>query len=253
MKELGTIILFLSIVNQNHYPFEPGEHLVYEVSYFGITAGYITLDYNGERGENGRIIMEFTGKAETSKFFSTFYRVEDIIRLYMDRDTFRPLKVVLDLKEGRKKRTEEITYDFKKMECIYTKKGKTYITPIPDGTQDSFAALYYYRTFNPQVSNPVSFDVYSSKKVWTLEANIINREILKTPVGEFNSFVVKPQTRFDGVLQAKGDVYMWFSDDDKRLPLKFEAKIKLGTLEGVLVEYKLRGGGEEKEVLHDNK
>ncbi len=245
MKEISTLILFLSVMNQNHYPFERGEHLVYEVSYFGITAGYITLDYNGEREENGRIIMEFTGKAETSKFFSTFYSVKDIIRLYMVKDTFRPLKVELDLKEGRKKRIEEITYDFEKKECIYSKKGKTYITQISDKTQDSFAALYYYRTFNPLVSNPVSFEVYGSKKVWTLEANIINRELLKTPVGEFNSFVVKPETRFEGVLQAKGDVYMWFSDDDKRLPLKFEAKIKLGTLQGILVEYKLKDGGEK--------
>lgn len=245
MKEIGALIFFLSVMNQNHYPFAPGEHLVYEISYFGITAGYITLDYNGEREDNGKIIMEFTGTAETSGFFSTFFRVKDIIRLYMDKNTFRPLKVELNLREGRRKRTEEIIYDFEKKECNYFRKGKVYTTQIPEDIQDSFASLYYYRMFLSDENNMVSFNVYGSKRVWTLEAGIINREVLKTPVGNFNSFVVKPQTRFEGVLQAKGDVYMWFSDDDKRLPLKFEAKIKLGTLHGVLVEYKLKEGGEK--------
>ncbi len=98
--------------------------------------------------------------------------------------------------------------------------------------------------FTPD-NGTVAFNVYGSRKVWTLEANIIRREVLNTPVGSFNSFVVKPQTRFEGILQAKGDVYMWFSDDEKRLPLKFEAKIKLGSLKGILVEYRLKEGGEK--------
>jgi hypothetical protein len=249
MKELGALIFFLSALNQGQFPFEQGEHLVYEVSYFGITAGYITLDYSGEREVNGKIIMEFVGTAETSKFFSTFFRVKDVIHLYMDKNMFRPIRVELNLREGKKKRTEEIVYDFEKMECNYYRKGKIYTTPIPENVQDSFASLYYYRMLVPNGdndgNNAVSFNVYGSKKVWTLEAGIINREVLKTPVGEFKSFVIKPQTKFEGVLQAKGDVYMWFSDDDKRLPLKFEAQIKLGTLQGILVEYKLKDGGEK--------
>ncbi len=117
MKETGALVVFLLSLEMNHYPFAPGEHLVYEVSYFGVTAGYITLDYNGEREENGRIIMEFTGVAETSKVFSTFFRVKDTIRLFMDKNLFRPIRVELDLIEGRRKRREEILYNFKKKEC----------------------------------------------------------------------------------------------------------------------------------------
>ncbi len=244
MKEIGALLLFLTSLNHNHYPFAPGEHLVYEVSYFGISAGYITLDYNGEKEEDGRIIMEFRGVAETSKFFSTFFKVRDTINLYMDKNLFKPIRVELDLIEGRRRRTEKIVYDFEKKECNYFRKGKNYITPIPEDVQDSFASLYYYRMFASD-NNNIAFNVYGSRKVWTLETNIIKREVLKTPVGNFNSFVVKPQTRFEGILQAKGDVYIWFSDDERRLPLKFEAKIKLGTLKGVLVEYRLKEGEEK--------
>lgn len=231
-----TMLLFFAEINQ--FPFEPGEHLVYEVSYFGITAGYITLEYNGVKNIDTRDVLEFRGIAETSKFFSTFYRVKDEITLYMTKDSFKPIKVVLKLREGRRKRNEEIIYDHENGLCRYYKKGRVIETPIPPDTQDSFASLYYFRMISTD-GDRVSFNVYGSKKVWTLEADVIRREVLNTPVGTFNTIVVRPQTRFEGVLQERGDVYMWFSDDLKRIPLRFEAKIKLGTLQGILVEYKL--------------
>lgn len=243
MNIVSSAILIFSVFSQ--YPFESGEHLVYEVSYFGITAGYITLDYIGETELDGRKVIEFQGIAETSKFFSTFYKVKDVIQLFMEKDSFKPIKVKLNLREGKKKREEEIVYDFEKNECRYFKKGKIHVTRISPDTQDSFAGLYYYRILSRNGDNPVSFNVYGSKKVWTLEAGVVGREQLKTPVGDFNSYLVKPVTSFEGALQAKGDVYIWFSDDERRLPLKFSAKIKIGSLEGMLVEYRLKDGSEK--------
>jgi len=240
MRGVGEIVFLVTALTQSPYPFEPGEHLVYEVSYYGITAGYITLDYTGTKEMDGKVVLEFTGIAETSKFFSTFYRVKDVIYLYMDSESFKPIKVVLDLNEGKRKREEQIIYDFGRNECRYYKKNKEYVTSITPDTQDSFASLYFYRIISRDNGNFVSFNVYGSRKVWTLEATAVKKETLKTPVGEFDSIVVRPRTRFEGILQEKGNVYMWFTDDEKRLPLKFEAKIKLGTLQGVLVEYKLR-------------
>ena len=224
------------------HPFLPGEKLVYEISYFGIAAGYITLEYEGDINMDGEVMIKIKGIVKTSKFFSLFYNIEDIVDLYAFRSSFKPYRINLNLKEGGKKKEENILYDYSSGECVHSRKGKVYRTPVPPEIQDAFSSIYYFRKFLPQEQNVVTFNVYSSRKVWTLEAPIISRETLNTPVGEFKSFMIKPVTRFEGILQAKGDVIIWFSDDEKRIPLKLSAKIKLGSLEGNLMEYRLRTG-----------
>ena len=48
---------------------------------------------------------------------------------------------------------------------------------------------------------------------------------------------VKAETHYPGVLKKKGDIVFWFSNDENRALLKFEAKVKIGAVTGEIKEF----------------
>ncbi|MBI5756229.1 MAG: DUF3108 domain-containing protein, partial [Nitrospirae bacterium] len=58
------------------------------------------------------------------------------------------------------------------------------------------------------------------------------------PVGVFNTIQIKPILKFEGIFQRKGDVYIWLTDDNRKMPVKMRSKILIGSISADLVEYK---------------
>ena len=55
------------------------------------------------------------------------------------------------------------------------------------------------------------------------------------------------ETHYPGVLEKKGDINFWFSADKDKKLLKFDAKVKIGTITGDLIEY--RSGNTETAAI----
>ena len=70
--------------------------------------------------------------------------------------------------------------------------------------------------------------------------NVVRREVLDTPLGKKMCIVVRPQTRFGGVMkQENGDSFFWLTDDDRRFVARFEAQVKVGSVAGCLKHVEL--------------
>ncbi|MCK4262394.1 DUF3108 domain-containing protein, partial [bacterium] len=50
------------------------------------------------------------------------------------------------------------------------------------------------------------------------------------------------QVRLGGILKEKGDIYIWLTDDERRIPVLIKAKVVIGTLNMVLVDKDLGDG-----------
>ncbi len=61
---------------------------------------------------------------------------------------------------------------------------------------------------------------------------------MNTIFGRIPTIVVRPTLRVDGVPKPSGEIYIWLSDDDRRIILKLEAKVKIGTVIVWLREFK---------------
>jgi hypothetical protein len=48
--------------------------------------------------------------------------------------------------------------------------------------------------------------------------------------GGFDCLVIQPLLKFQSVFQQKGDVLIWISDDERRLPVKITSKIAIGSI-----------------------
>ena len=52
--------------------------------------------------------------------------------------------------------------------------------------------------------------------------------------GEFDTVVIKPLMKSEGIFNKKGDVYIWLTDDKKRVPVKLESKVAIGSITATL-------------------
>jgi hypothetical protein len=84
------------------------------------------------------------------------------------------------------------------------------------------------------VGKSVYVDVFDSRKLWNVEVQVLRRERIKTKLGEFDTLVIKPLMKSEGIFNRKGDVYIWLTDDKKRIPVKLESKVPIGSITATL-------------------
>jgi hypothetical protein len=220
-----------------------GEKLLFEITYFGMAAGDFTAEISGLKMVDSHLVYKIEGHATSSSVFSLFYRLNDSIESYLDYNGIFSHRFHLILDESRQSRDALELYDYDKLQTFYWNKwnhrdrgyseSKEYgeIQPL---SQDSVSALYYVRTVPLPDGAVLTFPVISEGKSWECIVTVVRREMVDSPMGRVRAVVVKPETKFQGVLQKRGDSFIWFTDDDRRIPIRLEAKVKIGTVVGTL-------------------
>jgi hypothetical protein len=121
-------------------------------------------------------------------------------------------------------------------------RQETYSTP--PGILDPLSSLYYVRTRQDFiVGKPIIIDVHDDAKSWAVEVQTISREKIKTSFGEFNTIKVKTYPKYEGVFQHKGEIYIWLTDDERKIPVLMRSEITIGSIVATLVAMQ---AGEEK-------
>ncbi len=49
-------------------------------------------------------------------------------------------------------------------------------------------------------------------------------------MGEVGTVIVKPALKSEGLFQSNGDILIWLTDDEKRIPVKVETKVPVGSV-----------------------
>ncbi len=212
-------------------PFNEGEELIYEISWFGISAGTGRLHVKDKIIKEGREMYHIAYYANSSELFSKFYKVEDMAETFMDTNGFFPWSFRLKVREGRNKRDVETIFDQIGHTAKFTKdKDEPKIVSVPSAVQDAFSSLYYLRTKNLKVGEKVVIDVFEDKRNWQVEVHVIKKERLKIYSGEIDTVLVKPLLKFEGIFKRKGDLYIWLTDDERKIPVQVKTKIIIGSV-----------------------
>ncbi len=86
------------------------------------------------------------------------------------------------------------------------------------------------------MGRPEYIDIFDSKKLWNTEVQVLRKERVRVPAGEFDTIVIKPLLKSEGVFMKKGEIYIWLTDDDKKIPVMIKSKVKIGNFKVKLVE-----------------
>lgn len=220
-------------------PIWVGEKLTYEVTYLGIRAGYLEIEALPYKMVEKRKVYYIKATATSSSVFSLVYRLEDTVETFIDFEGFYSHRFHLHQDESKQIRDSLELYDSEKRQSYWAntwdrkEKGysenKDYYPMIPF-PQDSLSSIYYLRSVPLEQGSVVEFPVMSEGKPLDAFVTVIKREKIDSPMGEIPAFKLKPEAATHGVLERKGDSFIWVSDDDRRFLLRVEAKVKIGSV-----------------------
>ncbi len=228
-------------------PFKVGEEVVLDISYFGVDAGELTIQTMPFVEVNGRRAYRFRSIARTVSVFEMFYKVDDVAETLVDYETLNPFSYTLDVKESKLLRDARALHNWQKGRMFFwdkkiTKDGgveeKKEDWEIPAYSQNIFSSLWYLRAFKLVPGKKLKFHMAHEGEVLLITMEVLRQEKLKTTEGELNTVVLRPSAEKNGHKKDIGNNLFWLTDDDRKLMVRLESKIKLGTIVGSLSRIK---------------
>ncbi|MGE5189451.1 MAG: DUF3108 domain-containing protein [Gemmatimonadota bacterium] len=214
------------------------EELVYRVEFLGITMGYARFVFNGKVLLNGREVYHLSVRAWTSNVLSIIYPIDDTIDYFMDTRTLEPLRQEYT---SRKREKDDVAiYDQETGRIVYRYKEsgevRKQVDAVPN-VYDPVTLAYYIRSLGSNADEK-GRNVYAGRKVWEISARFLGFERITTERGEVDTVVIQPVIKRNGKLEDKGDLRMWMTRDERRIPVRVYAKfrkIRTWTLVGELM------------------
>ncbi len=216
--------------------FQLPERLEFELSYTGITAGHAVQEIK----QNGTDI-HIVSTARSADWLQFFFPVEDRIESFLISSTLphnigSPRLYQERKHEGRTITNREARFDLQKLEVTTidhrNKEEKT--QAITKRTYDTLSSFIYFRTIPLQVGTSYFIDIYDCNRLWNTEVKVLRREQINTPMGRFNTIVIHPLLKSEGIFARTGDMFIWLTDDDRRIPVQMKSKVTVGSITATL-------------------
>lgn len=216
------------IINQ---AYNINELLHFRVSYGNITAGYATMEVNRQVEYKKRQCYVFRTTAQSRKAFDWIFKVRDWTESYVDIEKFYSLRFEKHLREGSYKKDIVIDYDQYKNQAIYTdEKKKNETIAVPPDVLDPLSALYLVRNMELRVGKDIYLPSTDNKTVYPIRIIVHKIEAVTVEAGKFFCFVVEPVMADGGIFKKDGKVKIWLTADKRRMPVKMETKVYIGSI-----------------------
>jgi hypothetical protein len=228
--------LSVTVVAPDASAFRVPEKLVYDLTWGGIKTGTATLEITEENG-----LVRIVSTARSVGWVSLFYTVDDRIESILSAPAPHaaigdPQRYRVRIREGRYRRNKEIVFDKSRRRAFYADNlsGDRAEIAVRPQTFDPLSSFYYFRTLTAQPGRSVFVPVVDGKKAEDVEVQVIKRERIHTKLGDFDTIVIKPLLKSEGIFNRRGDMYIWLTDDEKRIPVQMRTKVAFGRVTATL-------------------
>jgi len=237
----------------------PGETLVYEIRWDPpawmfflptISAGELTIQFQHGARLDGKAVHRIAARAVSSGFFPklTGVTVDDSFESIVDPRGFCSLKMTKKLREGKRLRDIVLTFDAERGTGHYLAYDAAKTPPaqlkdeevkdVPACVQDILSGIYVTRLQELSSGNKFPLVLSDDGAVKQVEVRVKERETVEAIAGRFSAFKLETVSVFGGLFKGGGTFLVWFSDDAHRVPVKFEAKVKVGRVFGTVKQIK---------------
>lgn len=226
--------------------FKEGEKLTFDVKYGFVTAGIATMQVPAIKRISGRDAYHVTFEVNTVPSFDLFYRVRDRYETYIDKEGLFPWRFEQHIREGSYSRDFAAFFDQRKGKAK-TSEGEY---DIPLYVHDIVSAFYFARTLDysdMQIGDRVQLENFYKDKVHDLDVKYHGKETITVPAGRFDCIIVEPLVREGGLFKSEGNIIVWLTDDDIKMPVRVKTKVVVGAIDADLTSYEgLRGSLKSK-------
>ena len=137
--------------------------------------------------------------------------------------------------EGRRKVASELMFDYTRGKQTQNERNLVKGTAthkdanVPACVTDSLSAIFYTQSQPLNVGQTMYFPLADSMRTVTVGMKVESKEEIKTPAGTFQTVKVQA-TADEGVVKNRGQIWIWYTDDTRHLPVQMQARLFWGTI-----------------------
>ena len=201
-----------------------------------------TLRFNGYKAFHCSVY------GKTTRLFDLIFKVREDFDSWFTCDGLRPLKFTRDTHEGRYVARNTYIYNWESSEPhivadVYSSsRGQRILElPLTPCTYDLPSLFFLARNMDidnivPEKKYPMTFAI--DDDVYHVYFILYGRETVKVKgLGTVRTIKFAARLIAGEVFNGDEDMMIWVSDDENRIPVKFEAPILVGTASGRLKSY----------------
>ena len=102
---------------------------------------------------------------------------------------------------------------------------------------DLAAAAFWLRSHDIVVGAVHEMPIFTGAKWYPMKATIEAKETITTKLGETSAYRVSISTDFQGNAATKGNILVWYTADEKKLPVRVRADFVVGNATADIVQY----------------
>jgi hypothetical protein len=202
-------------------PFGPGERLVYKVKVgvFGVGEGYMSVVGLDEYDENPvyKIQMAVQGGLGPAK-------VNDMYQSWFDVSTLQTWRYVRDI--------DEVGYQSYRHWEFFPERMRWERQDIDEAGDlgsalpiDEIAFVYFVRTLPLEVGKTYTFNRYFKEDGNPVTVRVVRKDRRETEGVWYNTIVVEPEIKTDGLFGEGGEAEIHLTDDERRIPVYVKSDI----------------------------
>jgi hypothetical protein len=212
------------------FSFPQKQTLTYTVDWRVFSAGTAVIHFE-QAGDRERI----TANADTSGAINMLFHVADNFQSDFDREKGCSYDFNKQTVEGRRQNNSTLRLDYPNSKSVLDEKNmvngqaKHLESPIHGCLTDLLTGVFYIASQPMAVGQSFVIPVVDAARTVAVTMKVEGREEIKTTLGTFKTIRVQP-TADAGVVKNRGNIWIWYTDDDRHLPVQMRARLFWGTI-----------------------
>ncbi len=212
------------------FSFPQKQTLTYSVDWRVFPAGTAVIHFD-DSGDRERI----SATADTIGAINMLFHVSDRFQSTFDRTKGCTYEFDKQTVEGRRQINSTLRMDYGQSKSILDEKNmvtgqsKHVESAIPGCMTDLLTGVFYLQSQNLVVGQNFTIPVVDAMHNVPVTMKVEGREQIKTTLGTFKTIRVQP-TADAGVVKNRGNIWIWYTDDDRHLPVQMRARLFWGTI-----------------------
>ncbi len=222
------------------YVFPARQTLTFSVDWRVFTAGTAVFHLE-QQGTDEKV----TATADTVGNVNMIFPVIDKFSAGFDTKTGCSTGFSKNMQEGRRRASGDLSFNYqtgKQNEVTHNLVKGTTATreaSIPACVADTLSAIFYVASRPLVVGQQIRFPLADSMRTVTVAMKVEAKEEIKTPAGTFQTVRVQP-TADEGIVKNRGNIWIWYTDDARHMPVQIRARLFWGTITFHLQSYEAK-------------
>jgi hypothetical protein len=239
-KTIICLLIFAAIARAQQFPqlppprtrfsFPQKQTLTYSVDWRVFSAGTAVLHFESV-GDRERI----TANADTVGAINMLFHASDHFQSTFDRAKGCTYEFDKQTVEGRRQINSTLKMDYTQNKSILDEKNmvtgvtKHVESPVPGCMTDLLTGVFYASSQPLEIGKNFMLPVVDAMHNVPVTMKVEGREEIKTTLGTFKTIRVQP-TADAGVVKNRGNIWIWYTDDERHLPVQMRARLFWGTI-----------------------